>query len=79
MFFAKSRMSWLELIIQTIIWTRLLTSFVQIIFPVFVKVADYQIALMAISFTLAELVPFCFLAYGIYLQVDWSQQSGGGV
>ena len=68
LYFAKSRMFWLEVLIQTIIWTRLLTSTVQIIWPkFFVDDAENQIALMAVSFTLAELVPFCFLVYGIYL------------
>jgi hypothetical protein len=68
LYFAKTRISWLEVLIQTIIWTRLLTSTVQIIWTeFFVADAENQIALMAVSFTLAELVPFCFLVYGIYL------------
>ena len=35
LYFAKTRISWLEVLIQTIIWTRLLTSTVQIIWKSF--------------------------------------------
>jgi hypothetical protein len=40
----------------------------------FVDNSNNQITLMAISFTLAELVPFMLVVYGIYLQIDWHKQ-----
>jgi hypothetical protein len=58
--------------IQMILIVRLITTWLQVLWPhVFVTVPRYQILLMALSFTFAELVPFMVVVYGIYLQIEW--------
>ena len=57
---------------------RLLQSLLQIFFPETKEQAKLQVTLMAVSFTLAELVPFTVVAYGIVIsQIQDSQPKAG--
>ncbi len=60
------RVKWLEVMIQMIIYVRLVTSFLQLEWPnTFVTKSRNQIMLMTISFTFAELIPFVVVVIGI--------------
>ena len=61
----RKRLTWLEIFIQMIIITRLITSLVEIINPYNLQVV--VMIMMAFSFTFSEILPFCLVVYGIYL------------
>jgi predicted transporter len=67
----KQRTITLEVFIQMIIVVRLITSLVEIINNK--NEPKIIMTMMAFSFTFSELLPFCLVVMGIYLQIDWKK------
>jgi hypothetical protein len=67
----KGRIISLEVVIQMIIVSRLLTTLLELNSELRVPI----VYIMAFSFTTAELIPLTIVVYGIYLQVDWKSPS----